>query len=217
MAYSTPLRRYAGIFAGILGLFAVWICAAEITRPTLPFFPSGGAEGKGLSSHAAAAAAVAIIGWPRGDLWVDNAMVENSALLADIQNGSGTDNSGESFLRTAERAAALAPSDARAWVILAALSEESPTTATKALAQLKMSYYTSPYNEALFPIRIQIAARSTAGADEELHSYLKYELGTVVSKKPAYKLSVASAYKMSTPAGQQLLESLFKELNLSLQ
>jgi hypothetical protein len=210
-----PLRLCAGLFACILGLQTIWIVAAEITRPRMPYFPVSGVEAKSLAADRAAASLASTVGWPRGDLWIDSAIAENAAFLADSQNAARANSSGPGPYDTVARAAALAPSDARGWVILAALSEQNSAAAAKAFAHLKMSYYTSPYNEALFPWRIQIASQLPADADEELRTYIKYEIGTVISRKPAAKLAIIAALKTSSPAGRKLLDSLLRELNLN--
>jgi hypothetical protein len=210
-----PLRLYASLFAGVLGLQSIWISAAEIMRPAVAFFPTTSADATTAAEQSGMAVAAAVVGWPRGGPWVAAAVSGNAALLADLVRGSKTAEAAPHSLRFAERAAALAPADARAWVLLAALSEQTPEGAPKALAQLKMSYYTAPYHEALFPLRLQLVARSPAGADEELRSYLKYEIQTAIARKSSSKLAVAAALKASSPAGEKLLGSLVDELKLS--
>jgi hypothetical protein len=210
-----PLRLYASLFAGILGLQAAWISAAEIMRPKLTSLPTTAADAKFAAAQSGMAVAAAVVGWPRGEPWIEAAASENAAFLADIVSGSNVAEAAPDSLRSAERAAALTPADARAWVILAALSEQTPSAAPKALVQLKMSYYTAPYNEELFPLRVQIVARSLVDADEELRTYLKYEIATVIARKPSFKLAIAAALKTSSPAGEKVLESLLDDLKLN--
>jgi hypothetical protein len=210
-----PLRLCASLFAGILAVQAVWISAAEIMRPRLASLPATAADAKAASAQSGTAVMAALVGWPRGGPWVDAAISENAALLADIVSGRKVAETAPDSLRSAERAAALAPADARAWVILAALSEQTPSAVPQALAQLKMSYYTAPYNEALFPLRLQIVARSPVNADEELRSYLKYEIETVIARKPSSKLAIAAALKTASPAGENVLQSLLDDLKLN--
>lgn len=211
MARQSPpsIRIYAGAFAIVLGLQSVWLLAAEITRPALPFFPINGAEAKATAIHYSAAAAAAHIGWPRGDLWADYAMTANAALLGDIEDGviPSTNRQSEGASSTTETAAALAPSDARAWLLLASADMQSASKDGKALAQLKMSYYTSPYNEHLFPLRIQIVARSAIPFNDELRSFIEYELGMIIRHKPGLKRSIASAFRVASPAGRHFLET----------
>jgi hypothetical protein len=209
---SGSLHLYALAFAGILAIQAIWISAAELLRPAVAFLPVSSADVKAASENSGMAVAAAIAGWPRGGPWVDAAVAENAGLLANIMSGSNVPDAAPDALRTAERAAALAPASARAWVVLAALSEQTPAAAPKALTQLKMSYYTAPYNEALFPLRLQVFARSPVDPDEELRSYLKYELQTVIARKPSSKLAIVTARKSASPAGEKALKSLLDEL-----
>ena len=88
---------------------------------------------------------------------------------------------------------------------MAMLSTESSNTA-KARAQLKMSYYTSPYNKTLFPLRIQIAVRLPTIADDELSSFIAYELTMAIRDNPDLQQAVVSAFRNGSPAGRHFLE-----------
>jgi hypothetical protein len=207
---STSLRLFATIFAAVLALQAAWIVAAELSRPTLPFFPSNQAAAETAAAHNTAANAAAFVGWPRGDLAVDAAITANAAVVDNIEGGKragATDD--RSYNRTVS-AAALAPADARAWLLLAMLSQQTRSDDAKAQAQLKMSYYTSPYNADLFPLRIQLAARLPIITDDELRSFVGYELGMIIREKPDLKQSVLSAFRNGSPAGRQMLQAAAK-------
>jgi hypothetical protein len=205
----TSIRACASAFSLILGLLSVWLIAAEATRPELPFFPTNGAEAKASAMHRSTAATAAWIGWPRGGLWVDYAITTNAALLANFEDGitDKADHPDQNAFRVSETAARLDPSDARVWLLLASVNEQSVSNSSRALAQLKMSYYTSPYNEHLFPLRIQIVARSTAPFDDELRSFIDYELGMIVRDEPVLKQTIALAFRMAPPAGRQFLST----------
>jgi hypothetical protein len=203
----TSIRIHASTFAAILGLLSAWLIAAEAMRPTLPFFPANGADAKASAIRRSEAAAAAWIGWPRGGLWVDYAITTNAALLANFEDGitDKAEHPDQNAFGVSETAARLDPSDARVWLLLASVNEQSASNSSRALAQLKMSYYTSPYNEHLFPLRIQIVARSTAPFDDELRSFIDYELGMIVRDEPHFKQTIALAFRMASPAGHQFL------------
>ena len=208
------VRSFGAGFAVVLGLLAAWIIAAELIRSDMRFFPGNAAEAKTAAMKQSSAAVAAWIGWPRGELWTDYAVTANAALIGDMKDGklagaSGLDNSARGV---AETAATLAPSDARAWLLLA-MNAWSESNDDKAAALLKMSYYTSPYSDDLFPLRIQIAARSPRTADEELNSYIEYELGVVVSHKPNLKRSIASAYRAASPTGRLFFDRSLAKLD----
>jgi hypothetical protein len=118
----------------------------------------------------------------------------------------------ESAFSIAETAAALAPSDARAWVLLASANLQFVLN-SNALAQLKMSYYTSPYNQYLFPLRIQTIARSPAPIDDELRSLVEYEMRVVIQYKPKLMSSIAPALRVASPTGRQFLLTLLGKLD----
>lgn len=208
MAPHSPalLRMYAVFFAAVLGLQAAWIVAAELSRPSLPFFPINKADAEEAAARHTAAATAAHIGWPRGDLWVENAITATASVLSKVANGGTEKTAPNQSYRIAQTAAALAPSDARIWLVLATLNRESSNDSA-ALAQLKMSYYTSPYNEDLFPLRIQMIARSTAINDDELRGFVDYEVGMVIRERPDLKQSVVSAYRNGSPAGRRVLDA----------
>jgi hypothetical protein len=204
----TSFRLYAMIFGAILGLQAVWLVAAELTRPALAFFPVDQAQATAAATNRSDAAAAAWIGWPRGELWVDYAMIANGAFLGSIEGGStsklqATEDENYSAAATA---AALSPSDARAWLLLAMLSEQSAQNGNQAQAQLKMSYYTSPYNAQLFPLRIQIGARLARLDDDELRGFMEYELGMIIQQKPDLKQAIALALRSGSAAGRHFLQ-----------
>ncbi len=149
---SVLIRSCAVGFAVILGLQAAWILAAELTRPEMQFFPGNGTDARAGATHYSSAAAAAWIGWQRGDLWTDYAVTANAAVIGDIEDGvmSAPSSPAKGARDVAETAAELSPSDARAWLLLALNDGQSASNAGKALAELKMSYYTSPYSEELF-------------------------------------------------------------------
>ena len=208
-AFST--RIYAGGFAAILILQSAWLLAAEITRPTLPFFPTNVAEARAAATQHSAAAITARIGWPRGDLWIDYAIAANATRLAKIESGVTplAVHARDTSSGIVVTAATLAPSDARAWLLLASTTAESD----KMAALLKMSYYTAPYSERLFPLRIQVVARSPAPFDEELGGYIDYELGMIVRHKPGLKPAVALAFHVASPTGRHFLTASISKLD----
>jgi hypothetical protein len=93
------------------------------------------------------------------------------------------------------------------------MNAQAASNDPKTLTLLKMSYYTSPYSDALFPMRIQVATGSPSIADEELSSYVEYELGVVVGRKPDLKRSVAPAYRTASPAGRRFFETVLEKLD----
>lgn len=203
------LRPFATGFALVLGLLATWIVAAEVLRPRLAGFLANAVEAKAMARQNSAAATAAWFGWPRGELWADYAMTAAAGSIGAL-NGSSLTRTDDHAEEVAETAARLAPSDARSWLLLAMNAQGNNQ---KAVALLKMSYYTSPYSDALFPLRIQVATRSPIIADEELSSFVEYELGVVVGQKPDLKRSIAPAYRTASSAGRRFFDSALAKLD----
>jgi hypothetical protein len=200
----TPLsfRLYASIFAVVLGLQAAWLLSAELMRVPLPFFPSDKAEIEYASAQRGRAAAAAWVGWLRGDLWADYALTADSRLLNDARASAPNDKA-ELVL---ERALAVAPYDARLWLLLSASNAKSGWKDDETLAQLKMSYYTAPNDIRLIPLRIAIAMQSQAIGDEELQVLVEHEIRTLILRKPELKPVIAMAYRGASSAGHRFLE-----------
>jgi hypothetical protein len=203
------VRFFAAVFAVVLGVQAAWLIGAQMTRQPMPFFPRGEADIQTATAHPATMQTAAWIGWPRGDLWVDYAMSLDAPLIGSIENATDTNSqpASDKAVSITQEAAALAPYDSRVWLMLAAINSQSGLRANKALAQIKMSYYTAPNDVRLMPFRIQVATRSSAITDNELQSFVENELRTIVLRNPGLKPSVALAYHGASPAGRRFLES----------
>lgn len=202
------MRIYAALFATILALQSAWLLTAEALRPALPYFPQEATP----TGNETAAAYAARIGWPRGELRVDNALADNAAFLAELMAGSARPSGGDND--SAQAAVALAPADARAWVLLAALGLQ--TASPQTLPQLKMSYYTLAYSDALFPARMQIAARAPPAADEELGGLVNDELMHWLRANPNQGRPIALAYRAASPAGRAFLAAMIGRISPSL-
>lgn len=212
---AISIRIYAGVFGILLALQSIWLIAAEVTRPAILFFPTNATQANAAATQHSAAAAAANIGWPRGDLWVDNAITASAAALSACESANAANAlaANSQTLSIDNTAAALAPADARAWILLAMASEQTASKKDQALAQLKMSYYTAPYNEYLFPLRIQIVARLSNINDEELRVFIEYELRLAMHDRPNFKHSIASAFGKAGPAGRQFFEATLAKID----
>jgi hypothetical protein len=209
------LRLFATSFAIILAIQSAWFLGPELVRPALPFFPANEAQVKIAASQTNAAASAVWLGWPRGDLWTDYAMTVDTGFLGDTENGtnSGAQSANNELHSIAGHAATLAPYDSRAWLLVAASDIQSRPHDNQALAQIKMSYYTSPNDARLMPFRIQLATRSSLIADDELQSFVGNELRTIILHSPDLKPSIALAYRSASPVGRRFLESKLADLD----
>jgi hypothetical protein len=186
------------IFAGVLGLQATWLLAAELIRPTLSF-----------------AAVAASIGWVRGDLWADSAVALSSGLATKIEGESASQmgEPTEQAWAAAERAAKLAPHDARVWLLLAALDSRLDWITRKVSGPLKMSYYTGPNELALTPLRIRIATSSDSITDAEIQNLVAGEIRTIILRQQNLKPSIVAAYRDASPEGKRFIEAAIGDLD----
>lgn len=206
------LRLYALTFGAILALQGAWILAAEIIRYPLPYFPMGQAEITAATEHQTAAFSAAQIGYLRGDLWTDYALAADAGLLNDI----GKPDTDSRKREIAQRAARLAPYDSRIWLLLSAMNAQPGWTDARTAAQLKMSFYTSPNDIRLIPLRLRIAARSDLSADDELQYVIEHQVRTIALQKPALKSAIAIAYREASPVGRQLINKTVAEIDPAL-
>jgi hypothetical protein len=206
------------IFAIVLAVQAAWLTAAELTRPTLPYFPKNKVEEENAARAGSAAILAASIGLVRGSLWIDAAIALSSGVASNIAKVSTAEmkESIDYARAIAERAARLSPHDSRIWLLLATLDSRLNRTAREIADQLKMSYYTGPNELALMPLRIRIATGSTAIGDADLQILVAQEIRTIVLRHQDQNSSVLAAYRDASPEGKQFIESTVGDLDKGL-
>lgn len=205
--------------AGILGLQALWILAAEITRPVLLPVATSENAAETLSRYRSAATLSAQFGMVRGDLWADCALTYADLLWSEKPERADTDTSKTIALAhdVAERALRLAPHDTKAWLLLAGLYSRFDWLNGKSADSLRMSYYTGRNEVELFPLRILLAARSdNALGDTELRTFVQRDIRIIVTRKPELKPAIRAAYRDALPAGRQFIELTLGELDPAL-
>jgi hypothetical protein len=208
------MRLYAATFAVMLALQSIWLLLPELVRPALPFFLTSTEQATTASSKQSAAATAARLGWPRGELWVDYAQTANSSLLAAFYSGTKQLEGGND--KVPESAVTIAPTDARGWLLLATAKQSLASGTAKLSEQLKISYYLTPFSESLFPLRIQLVARSSATIDDELRGFIENELSKWLSVQPAMPRPLNLAYSNASAAGRVLLDTLIGKTSPAL-
>ena len=189
--------------------------AAELIRPDLGYFPTDTATSEEASRGIDSAALAAWLGLIRGDLWTDYAVALASALPGGIVGSAvGHDIEKVRDARSAaERAASLAPENARAWALLAALDTRLGGFTSRVSGPLKMAYYTGPNEVPLMALRLSIASRLDALTDEESQSLVGREIRTIVTRKPKLKPIVVVAYRAASPTAKRFMEGQFNQLD----
>ena len=204
-----------GAVAGIVGLFGVWILAAELFNPQLDYFPTDAkaAESTAAAQHASLTAAH--IGVIRGGLWTAAAIAEAAPLLLAPARAQSQEDDIARATETVMRAARLAPHDSRVWLILAGLEARLPRQSNRTAAEaLKLSYYTAPNEFELAPLRLSVAAR--IAGDEELQGMTRAEIQRILLKRPDLKPAILAAYKSGIASSQKLFEAILREADPNL-
>lgn len=203
---SARLRLLALVFGVLLAVEAAWLLPAEAIRPNLPYFPADQTEIETVTKRHDAASTAAHLGWPRGELWVDAAIAADAGV---IERGAAMHTVGDG---ASAHAAALAPSDARPWLLLAATGSADGAK-ERTLAPLKMSFYTAPNEVRLIPLRLRIAVRADSTSDEELQNLIEHDMRTILMRAPMLKPAMVAAYAGATAAGRRFMEDKLAALD----
>jgi hypothetical protein len=205
------LRASALAVAAVVGAYALWFLAAEITRPHLPFFAVNNAEVTALVESRRAAVSAASLALIRSDLWTDAAM----ALAARSNSASdpAAINATAPMLAATEWAIALGPHDARAWLLLAAFHTSMDGLNRTIVSPLKMSYYTGPNEAALFPMRLLIAIKTAVVSDPEIQGLVAGDIRTILLYRPDMRSAIITASRQASPASKAFLRKTVELLD----
>jgi hypothetical protein len=210
---AQSLRVRIGIvgLSCVLGIFALWQLTAALVHPAAPYFISAGAaEPAGDAPAAARAAEIAAV---RGDFWFDDALL--NWIKASRGDGAELAATLDDAHAAAVRAAAIAPHDARAWLLLALVGAQRGGDLARQAEALKMSYYTGPDDAALIPPRLKLALQSPAIADPDFQQLVSGEVLAAV-RQPALHPAILSAYRQASPDGKRFLLSAVAALEPGL-
>jgi hypothetical protein len=222
---SIPTQK-RGLFRGavllvafVLACQAIWIVAPELSRPALGRFPANAQAAAAITADRNPATKAAKLGFFRGDLWADCALTYLDSVWPNDQPGQRDQDPKivERSHQVTIRALALAPHDARIWLVLASIYLKFDWLNQKpAAAALRMSYYTGANRTELIPLRLRLAVRSEALADKDFQELVRHDIGVIISRNPELKPEILSAYAEAPPMGRQFLQEAIKELDPSL-
>jgi hypothetical protein len=197
------------LYALVLGGLSIWILAAELSRPSSIEFPTTAQAATAAAANRNAAAWAASFGVIRGDLWAEYALTFSDVAKQDRSRGGAPGNKAlERAREVARRAVALAPHDARVWLVLAGVDSR---LGQKYAAPLRMSYYTGANEAELIPLRLRLAVNSQALDEKDFQELARHEIRTIITRKPELKSAILAAYKDASAAGRQLLEQALEE------
>jgi hypothetical protein len=209
-ASATQLRVSAIILAVIVGCYAVWIVASELAWPQLPYFPSTADEWRTVRAAHNQASLAARLGLARTDLWTDYAMTDFGLSAGGMPS---TDDASKDIQLVTERALALGPHDARAWLMLAAANARLDWINRSDTGPLKMSYFTGPNETALMPLRLSIATQSQAITDPDFQILVAGDLRTILLVRPDLKPTILAAYHDASIDGKHFIEASVNQID----
>jgi hypothetical protein len=205
-------------FAVLQATFALWLLTPALVRPSISYFPADSATLKELPSRRTRAHRAAIYGYLRGDLWADYMLVLAAGVIADLQGGTPFDAAPniEEARRAAKRAAQLAPHDARAWLIIAALASRGDPSPRNIAEPLKMSFYTGPSESELMPLRVILSTRSELIENEEIRALAAQDIRALATRRPELKQALVTAHRTASPAGKRFIEATLEKVDAAL-
>jgi hypothetical protein len=211
-------RALALVLALVLSCQALWLLAAELSRPAPITFPTGSEPVAGVAANRSAARTAAQLAILRGDLWAQSALTYSDVFSFEgTAKGANDDPTTVQQARdVAERALSLAPHDARIWLVLADIVSRFDWLNGKASAALRMSYYTGQNEIALIPSRLLLSVTLPAISDRDFQALVAHDLRTIVNRKPELKPAILKAYRYATPEGQQFIRDTVKGLDPNL-
>ncbi len=213
----TLFRGALFLFALLLACQAIWILTAEVSLPSLPDFPSSSQAASAAAADRNGAARAARFGFIRGDLWAKYALTYLSLVQADEANNDAQNSETiQQARQVADRALALAPYDARIWLVLAGIDTRFNWLNHKPGAPLRMSYYTGANKTELIPLRLLLAFKSQALVEEDIQQLVRHDIRIVVTHKPELEPAVIAAYRNALPSNRQFLEDTLQEIDPAL-
>jgi hypothetical protein len=206
-------RVALALFGLVLSMQAGWILSAERYsqyhfRPSMEKNVVSIEDTRDQIRQAASIAAV------RGDLWADSAFALVAQPWTDPAAGLDRDSIPEPALSAFTRALHYSPHRGDVWLMLAAFAERYRPAGYDTGALLKMSYYTSPNELGLVPLRLYVALRTNAAASElELCDMIKRDIRLVLTDQSTLRPALVAAYNSASADGKTFAEQLISEVD----
>src|SRR3954447_25988127 len=194
------------MLAVTLGTAGAWVLMTELARPSRMQLPI--AQNAAPTHQRPQAALAAHLGMVRGDLWADLFLLFSDPITSETRRDSGATTTLDEAVAAAHRALAYAPYRSGVWLLLAEMAQRYGLQNPKSSNALAMSYYTAPYNLALAPFRLSVAARGDALTDPEIRNFVERELRTILAAKPELRPAVRAAYATASAPNKRFFESV---------
>jgi hypothetical protein len=204
-------RVALAIFGLLLTLQASWIL---LTENCFPGGISPSMEQNAVPSDARRKEIwnVASIAAVRGDLWAESGFASVARPWIDAGAALDTADFPGPALNAFTRALHYSPHRGDVWLMLAAIASRYNPGGYDTAALLKMSYYTTPNQLDLLPLRLHVALGIDM-SEPELREMIKRDIRIVLSRLPALRPTLAAAYRSASPGGKVIVENLISELD----
>lgn len=213
---AIPVWPRAGlvVFGLVLIAQTTWILLAEFQHPRrirIPVDPQASAVALLEQAPAKRAAKLAVI---RGDLWAESAFTYSSPFWTEQATGAdGGNGTAEEARSQLERALRYSPHRGDVWLLLAAMADRYHWQGYRPSALLKMSYYTAPNEQMLFPLRIKVSLHAAGLQDPELPDMIRRDIRLVITRTPALKPALVAIYKAAPGPDRLFVERVVSEID----
>jgi len=215
---ETHFRAALILFAGVSAVLGLWILLTQLSATDVRDLPTTTDAAAIARIHRRDAALAAHLGVIRGDLWAQSAFTY-SDLFWGNSSAKSPNNSGDDALsadvarRRMEQALNYAPHRGDVWLILAAISSRLNWQYPDSSSALKMAFYTGPSESSLIPMRLLVAARSSALGDADMQQFVRRDIRMILLRLPTLKPAIQAAYHEANSANKRIIESAVNELD----
>jgi hypothetical protein len=213
---SNGFRTSLMVLALAIGIYSIASGLAELSSLERPAFPSDPAK---LNLPAAVAVPnwLATVSPFRADLESNHAWIVG---MQTFQAGR-VRSTAEQPARNAEararikQALSIAPYDAELWLVLALLRAQHDPRDPALAEALKIAYFTAPNDARLMPVRLDTATSFNALADPDIKELARGDVRLMVTRQPALRSAVVSAYRRASSLGKSFLEETVQAVDPS--
>lgn len=191
------------LLAAVLGVYCIWLLAAELTRSGVNDPPTDRQSAAIAAEQRTRASWAARAGIIRGDLWADAGFTFADLLWTDSSGNSEPTQSVDQARGRLDRAVRYAPARAGVWLLLAGVASRYHWSTPDPAEALRMSYYTGPNELSLMPLRTRTAGQLPA-LDADMQQLARRDLHLLLTHQQ--KGTVIQIYHSATPAGKRFIE-----------
>jgi hypothetical protein len=194
------------------GCYTLASAVAETGSLDQPTFP--------LDPVAISAPSSRVPGWLEALMPFRSDLEANYALVATLQviqsAGKTTPRASVEILRAQERGRrvlSIAPDNPELWLALALLQAQRDPRDPLLSDALKMTYFTAPNDARLMPVRLHIATAFDALDDPDVRELVRGDVRLMLTRMPALRTSVISAYRRASNLGKTFLEEAVQSID----